>query len=89
MEEGLVCVLGWAEPCQSSGVRRNREKRQRWLGTRERKCLHLCFYLLERDFGWMRIRLQTGLALTLQVCVKGREWLARQMKRQGRVGTES
>jgi len=31
----------------------------------------------------MHIRLQTWLPLSIQVCVNGREWLARQMKRAG------
>ncbi len=31
----------------------------------------------------MHIRLQSWLPLTIQVCVNGREWLARQMQRAG------
>jgi hypothetical protein len=30
----------------------------------------------------MHIRLQSWLPLTIQVCINGREWLARQMKRE-------
>jgi hypothetical protein len=83
IEEGLVCVLACVEPCQSFSVRPNREKRELQLVARERKCLHLYFYLVNRDFGLMHIRLQTWLPLTIQLCVNGREWLARQMKRAG------
>jgi len=83
IEEGLVCILACVEPCQSFSIRRDREKRQLQLVARERKCLHLYFYLLSRDFGLMHIRLQTWLPLSIQVCVNGREWLARQMKRAG------
>ena len=83
IEEGLVCILACVEPCQSFSIRRDREKRQLQLVARERKCLHLYFYLLNRDFGLMHIRLQTWLPLSIQVCVNGREWLARQMKRAG------
>jgi hypothetical protein len=50
---------------------------------REAKCLHLYFYIVDRDFGLMHIRLQTWLPLTIQVCMNGREWLARQMQRAG------
>jgi hypothetical protein len=83
IEEGLVCVLACVEPCQSFSVRPNREKHELQLVARERKCLHLYFYLLHRDFGLMHIRLQTRLPLTIQVCINGWEWLARQMKRAG------
>ena len=83
IEEGLVCVLACVEPCQSFRVRPNREKRELQLVARERKCLPLYFYMVNRDFGWMPIRLQTWLPLSIQVCVNGREWLARQMQRAG------
>jgi hypothetical protein len=85
---GLVCVLACVEPCQSFSVRSNREKRELQLVARERKCLHLYFYLLNREFGLAHIRRQTWLPLSIQVCVNGREWPARQMKRRNRVRTE-
>src|SRR5487761_381117 len=77
IQEGLVCVLSCVEPCQSFTVRGDRKKKQLRLVAQERKCLHLYFYFLDRDFGLMHIRLQTWLPLTIQVCVNGREWLAR------------
>jgi len=83
IEEGLVCVLACVEPCPFFSVRPNREKRELQLVARERKCLHLYFYMVNRDFGLMHIRLQTWLPLSIQVCVNGREWLARQMRRAG------
>jgi len=83
LEEGLVCILSCVESCYSFSVRRNREKKELELVARERKCLHLYFYFLDRDFGLMHLRLQTWLPLTLQVCLNGREWLARQMQRAG------
>jgi len=73
VKEGLVCVLSCVEPCQTFTVRRDRESRH----------LHLYFYFVDRDFGLMHVRLQTWLPLTLQVCVNGRESLARQMQREG------
>jgi hypothetical protein len=51
--------------------------------SRQAKYLHLYFYFLDRDFGLMHLRLQTWLPLSLQVCINGREWLARQMQRAG------
>jgi hypothetical protein len=81
VKEGLICVLSCVEPCQTFTVRRDREKRQLRLVPRDAKCLHFYFYFLHRDFGLMHLRLQSWLPLTIQVCVNGREWLARQMQR--------
>jgi len=77
-----VCWPAW-NLCQSFRVHPNREKRELQWVARQRKCLQLYFYRIDRDFGLMHLRLPTWLPLRLQVCVNGREWLARQMQRAG------
>ena len=77
--EGLVCVLSCVEPCHSFTIRRDRDAKRLRLVRGERKCLHLYCYFLDADFGLMHVRLQTWLPFTIQVCVNGREWLARQL----------
>jgi hypothetical protein len=81
--EGLICVLSAVEPCRSFGIRRNPQTRRLYLIKGERKCLHLYFYFADREFGLMHVRLQTWLPLTIQVCLNGREYLARQMTQAG------
>src|SRR3989449_1057631 len=81
--EGLICVLSCVEPCQTFGIRRDRERKELTLVGQERKCLHFYFYYLDREFGLMHIRLQSWLPMSVQVCVNGREWLARAMDREG------
>jgi hypothetical protein len=44
-------------------------------------CLHIYHYLIHPLFGFMNVRLQTWLPLRIQICINGREWLARQMDR--------
>jgi hypothetical protein len=83
IKESLICAPSRVEICQLFGVGRDKESRQLKLEPRERKCLHLYFYLLDREFGLMHIQLQTWLPLTIQVCVNGRDWLAGQMQRAG------
>ena len=83
IKQGLVCVLTCVEPCQSFGIQKNKKKKQLELVGRWRKCLHLYFYWLDRDYGLMHLRLQTWAPFTIQVCINGREWLARQMDREG------
>jgi hypothetical protein len=79
--EGLVCVLACVEPCHSFTIRRDRDAKRLRLVSGERKCLHLYFYFQDADFGLMHVRLQTWLPLTIQVCINGRAWLARQLTR--------
>lgn len=83
ISEGLICVLTCVEPCQAFGVRRNRAAKQLHVVLQERKCLHYYFYFRDREFGFMHIRLQSWLPLTIQVGLNGREYLARQLQLAG------
>jgi hypothetical protein len=83
IKEGLICVLGCVEPCQTFSVRGDRTSKQLRLVIEQRKCSHYYFYYLDREFGFMHVRLQSWLPLQIQVCINGREYLAQQMRRQG------
>jgi len=77
--EGLVCILTCVEPCRSFSIRGDRGRKEIKLVAETRQCQHLYFYFLDHEFGLLHIRLQTWLPLTIQVCINGREYLARQM----------
>lgn len=83
IQEGLVCVLSCVEPCVSFDIFRCREKKQLLLQRRERKCLHLYHYWKHPEIGFLHGRIQTWFPFTIQICLNGREWLARQMDRAG------
>jgi hypothetical protein len=81
---GLICVLTAVEPCMSFEYHRSPNRDERGLRLRPRKCLHLYKYFLHPRFGFMNVRLQTWFPFQVQVCLNGREWLARQLRRRGR-----
>jgi len=83
VKEGLVCVFRCVEPCRAYEVRPDHATRALSLRMRPRKCLHLYHYWMHKDFGLMHTRLQTWFPFTLEVCINGRSWLARQMEQQG------
>jgi hypothetical protein len=83
IQEGLIVLLTCVEPCQSFDIQKDKKQKQLKLVGRWRKCLHLYFYWLDREYGLMHLRLQTWAPFTIQVCINGREWLARQMDRDG------
>ena len=80
---GVVCVLTCIEPCRSFEVDRNGETKKLELVPRLRKCLFLYHYWMHPVFGFMNARIQTWFPFPVQVCLNGREWLARQMDTQG------
>lgn len=81
--EGLVAVFTAVEPCWSYSVRGDRQSQEIHLVLETRKCLHLYHYSQHPDFGLMHVRVQTWFPFTVDVCLNGREWLARQMDQAG------
>jgi hypothetical protein len=77
--QGLVCVFSVLENCFSFEVRGNRASQRLEVVRRRRKCLHLYFYLIDAEFGWMHVRVQTWFPFQIQVYLNGREWLSRRL----------
>jgi hypothetical protein len=83
IESGLICVLKAVEPCWTFAVYRNREAKKLELQLRRRQCLFLYHYWMHPTLGFLHARIQTWFPFSIQVCLNGREWLARQMDRAG------
>jgi hypothetical protein len=81
--EGLVCVLSAVELCHTFTVGPNRETKKLELRSHEGKCLHEYFYLIDPQFGWLNVRLQTWFPFTVHIVMNGREWLSQQLVRKG------
>ena len=83
ISKGLIALLSCVEPCYSYRVVPNSETKRLELRFEQRRCLHLYRYMIHPVFGFMHVRLQTWFPFQIQVCINGREWLARQMDHEG------
>jgi hypothetical protein len=83
IQQGLITILSAVEPCMAFEVHCDRQAKRIEIRSRQRKCLHLYYYLMHPRFGFMHVRVQTWAPYTLRVCVNGREWLARQLDAAG------
>jgi hypothetical protein len=79
--DGLVCVYSTLENCQTFRVRYG--ERGPVVGADVRRCLVVYYYLMDREFGLLHVKVQTWFPFTVQVYVNGHEWLARKLSRQG------
>ena len=79
--EGLICVFSTVETAMCFALAGGA------IRPRLRKCLHLYFYVIDRELGFMHIRLQTWFPFQIQVYLNGHEWLARQLERRGSTST--
>ena len=83
IKQGLICLFKTVEGCHSFEIHRNREQGMLQLRAVPRKCLHFYFYWLHPRLGLMNARLQTWFPFNAQVCLNGREWLAKSLDEQG------
>jgi hypothetical protein len=83
IREGVVCALTSVEPSWSFDIHRNRETKKLDLVQRSRKCLYVYQYWQHPTLGWLNARIETWFPFSIQICMNGREWLARQMERAG------
>ena len=81
--EGLIAVLSTVEPCQSFDVRWDPKQKRLAAVRRPRKGLHYYLYFIDREMGFMHVRLQTWWPFVIQVYVNGREWLCRRLDEKG------
>jgi len=80
--EGTVAMLTSVEPCWSYEIYKNREAKKLELKPRMRKCLSLYHYQIHPDLGFMHARIQSWFPFGIQICINGREWLAREMDKR-------
>jgi len=83
VDAGLICAMTVVEPCMSFEYHLSSNRQERGLKVRPRKCLHIYKYFLHPLFGFMNARIQTWFPFNIQICMNGREWLARQLARKG------
>lgn len=82
VQAGLVASFSVLENGRS--FRLGKDRLGQWdLFPGPRRCLHYYHYLIHPIFGWMYLRVQSWLPLSVQVGLNGREWLARQMDQAG------
>src|SRR6266446_3127434 len=82
VRSGLIAVLGAVEPCLTLTVRGSADRRLAPV-LEKRQCLHLYHYYEHPVVGRCHVRLQTWYPFSVDVCLNGRLWLAKQMDAAG------
>ena len=83
VKTGLIAIMSCVEPCRRWSMRGNQATKKLELSIEWGKCIHLYFYWIHEELGFLHLRLQTWFPFLIQVCVNGREWLGRQMDKAG------
>ena len=79
IDEGLVCVLSDVEVCSTMNVVKNGQEKKLELKWAKRRCKYYYLYYLDKDFGWMHIKIQSWFPFMVQIYINGHEWLKQQL----------
>ena len=74
VEEGLICILSVVENCQTFQPVKQGDGLLE-LRSVTRKCKYYYFYFLDKNFGFMHVKLQTWFPFMIQVYINGREMM--------------
>lgn len=81
--KGLIGVYSCVESCHTFKAVFNKENGFPAIRPDQSKCKHLYFYYDHEDLGFMSIRLQTWVPFSIQIAINGRQWLRRQLDKEG------
>jgi len=74
VEEGLICALSVVEYCQTLQPKKQNDGKL-FLSNVNRKCKYYYLYFLDREFGFMHVKIQTWFPFLVQVYINGREMM--------------
>lgn len=80
---GLICALTCVEPCWTFRTEYNPHSGRVELRRKPRQCLFIYEYGIHPEFGFYNARIQTWFPFPIQICLNGREWLARRLDQEG------
>ena len=72
VDEGLICVLKTLESCRTAKIVGGKEGKH-FLKSSSTKCLHYYLYYLDKEFGFMFVKIQTWFPFNIQFYINGRE----------------
>lgn len=78
---GLVCILAAVEGCQSFKIAYGKGCPK--IVPAPRKCLCLYYYFIDRELGFMHVRIPTWFPFAIQIYLNGHDCLARKMDYHG------
>lgn len=82
VEEGLVCCISAMEVCDTMTVKGNKKTEKLEVTRRPTKCKYYYLYMMDKDFGWMYIKIQTWFPFNVQIYLNGREYICKQLDKE-------
>jgi hypothetical protein len=82
VKSGRIAILSCVEGCRTYRVRKN-DCGHIDLVAEPARCQHFYHYFLHEDLGLCYVRVQSWFPFTVRIGLNGRQWLYRQLQREG------
>jgi hypothetical protein len=82
IDEGLICIISAVEKNKSMRISKNKKEKKLELINADKPSLHYYFYYLDKEFGFMHVKLQTWFPFGIQIYINGREYIRKQLDKQ-------
>lgn len=83
VESGLVCAISTMEVCDTMTVKGNKKSEKLEVTRRQTKCKYYYLYMIDDEFGWMYLKIQTWFPFNVQIYLNGREYICTQLDKEG------
>lgn len=83
IDKGLVCSISTMELCDTMTVKGNRETKLLEVTRRPTKCKYYYLYMIDEEFGWIYLKIQTWFPFNVQIYINGREYICTQLNKEG------
>lgn len=80
---GLVHIFAAMEHCTCYKPWHDKQTGRSGVRLRAGRCLHYYFYLMDKEFGLMFVRVPTWMPFRLEVYFNQHQWLCRQLEKRG------
>lgn len=82
IDEGLVRCISSMEVCDTMTVKGNKKPQKLEVTRRSTKCKYYYLYMIDKDFGWMYLKIQTWFPFNVQIYINGREYICKQLDKE-------
>lgn len=83
VNKGLVCCISSMEVCDTMTVKGNKKTEKLEITRRSTKCKYYYLYMIDEEFGWMYLKIQTWFPFNVQIYLNGREYICKQLDKEG------
>lgn len=82
VDSGPICSISAMEVCDTMTVKGNKKTEKLEVSRHSTKCKYYYLYMIDDDFGWMYLKIQTWFPFNVQIYFNVREYICKQLDKE-------